>query len=164
MDHPKFAFSRAFWMVCACLLLLPYFATAAEPLLAKDTRAPLQRVAAADHDGDHQPELIAHGSHSMVHVWTRRHKRIQSFGLRAALPFALTQSHHHRVDDDRDSESSDAISPTTFAPVSPLLCPLPRAPDLIASNAGAPHTAPARRSFTPLDPFLPRPPPTHTAL
>src|SRR5262245_24721450 len=107
-DRPQFTLSRSAWMVCACLLLLPYPA-AAEPLLATvRTSSPLLRIVAADLGGDHRPEFVAHDSESMVHVWTRHHTRFQSCRARVAFQFTLVPPHRHSVNDDsEDGEAPD---------------------------------------------------------
>jgi len=153
MRHRKFPFNPVSYLACACLLLCLRFAIAAEPPVSVWVSAshigevvyaggPLLRVIAADLD--------------------RLHRFLPSCS-QTAFPSTVTETHRRGLEDG-DGEPSDTDTPTEFAPLIPHLWPSPRAPDLIASNARAPHSAPAYRSLTLVDPFLPRPPPIDTAL
>ncbi len=186
---------RAFWMVCACVLLMPRFA-AAEPSLAIDfdgdgrrdrfmldrgasvlhvwlsasdttqvihTRVSLLQVVATDLDGDHRPELIGRDSESRIHVWTRKRKRFHRYRpTDIAPPYTLQERHRRRVD-DKDTEPG-VITSSPLAPFALRLCASPRTPGLETCTACVPHTAPACRSLTAVDPFGPRPPPAHLPL
>lgn len=121
------------------------------------------RVIAADLDRDYRPEMWPRDSESLVRIWTREHHRFLPPCSRTALPSTVTQA-HRRGFDDGDGEPSDTNTPTEFAPLILNLWPSTRAPELSALSARAPHTAPACRSLTLVDAFLPRPPPTDTAL
>jgi hypothetical protein len=146
MDHPKSTLTRAFWMGCACLLLLPR-ASGTEPSLPRHKPSALSTWPSASH------------THDVIRTSAR------SYRSGAAFHLTPVQPHHHGVhDEDREAESSDDFTLITFAPLTLLQCALPRAPDLTASYAGRPQATRSHRSFTPLDPFLPRPPPTHSAL
>jgi hypothetical protein len=192
----RHALGRAFWMVCACLLIVPTLAAAAESALSIDldgdgrrdgvvldgreslvqvwlsasnttqvihTAVPVQRVVAADLDGDHRPELIARDSKSQIHVWTAKQKKFRPYHPHDAVPSADKQLHHGWVDDD-DSEPADVVTNPTVPSPALALCASPRAPARVRSE---PFTAlPARRdrSSAAPSPFAPRPPPTRFAL
>ena len=157
MRRPTLLLSRTIWMV-SCLLLLLCVATAA------GTRHPTGSAAAG------QRGRVAHTSKPAVHrwlsalhqstvqVWTREHRWFLRPCSRASFPLVMTETHHGV--DDGDGEASDTTASASFAPLALLLWPRPRAPGLSGSNARAAHAPPARRSFTPVDSFRPRPPPT----
>ena len=181
----------AFWIVGVCLALLPTFAAAAEPSLAVDidsdgrhdtvvldrgkpsvlqvwlsasdttqviyTRVPLQRIVAADLNGDHLPDLIASDSELQIHVWTRKRTGFHSYRPRTVVPRTLNQPNRRRVDDN-DRQSAGVLTSPTFALA---LCASPRAPALEAIPALATHTGRGCGSSAAIDPFAPRPPPTH---
>ena len=193
MRHLALTLRHAFWMVCACVLLLPHVA-AAEPSLpidfdgdgrrdqvmldqrepsvlhvslsASDTtqliraRVPLLQIVAADLDGDHRPELIARGSESQIHVWTRKGTRFHSYRPRDVVLDTLGQRNRGGVE-DKDREPSGARA---SAPLAVTLRASLRTPGPEASPACAPHTARACRSLTAVEPFVPRPPPAHVPL
>lgn len=120
------------------------------------TRVPLLQVIVRDFDGDHRPELIASDSKLQIHVWTRKAKGFRPYRPRHVVPDRLEQPHRPGVDDS-DREPVDLITSTTFALT---LCASPRAPALEPTQEHACRTAPACGSFTAVDPFAPRPPPT----
>jgi hypothetical protein len=194
MPQPAHQLRRIFWVVFACLLLVPAFAAAAERPLPVDldgdgrhdhftvdrhrdpavlrvwlsasnsthlirTRAALVQVVAVDLDGDHRPELVARDSESRIRVWTRKGKRFHSYRPRDVASRTL-QPPSHRTIRDNDSELPDLTASSGFAPFALALCPSPRAPAVGPSSACAPHTAPAYRSLTVVDPFAARPPPS----
>jgi hypothetical protein len=193
MSHPALTLRRAFWMVCACVLLLAPVA-AAEPSLTIDldgdgrrdqimldgrepsvlhvwlsasgktqtirTRVPLLQIVAVDLDGDHRPELIARDSDSQIHVWTRKRKGFHSFRPRHAVSPALARRDIRNIE-DRDGEPFGEITSRPCAPFALTLCASPRAPGLEGATARASHAARAGRSLTAVDPFAPRPPPSH---
>jgi hypothetical protein len=193
MRHPAHALRQAFWIVCACVLLLPRVA-AAQPSRGPDfdgdgrrdrftvdrrepsvvrvwlsasgttelirTRGPVLQVVVTDLDGDHRQELVARGGESRIHVWTHTRTGFRSYRRRHLDAGAIFQPNHRRLADD-DSERPGVINNVTFVAFALRLCASPRAPDLEASIAPAPHPAPADRSAPTIDPFAPRPPPTH---
>lgn len=156
MRHPTFPLSRTLWMV-SCLLLLLCFAAAAE------TRSPIGLPASGRHD--HATQASTASVHkwlsalhqSTVQVWGREHKSFLRPCSRVSLPLVTTDP--HRGIDDRTGEASDTIGSNEFAPLGLLSWPWPRAPGGAASNPRASQTPLASRSFTPIDSFLPRPPP-----
>jgi hypothetical protein len=117
------------------------------------------RAIATDLDAD-CGQALRRASQSTLHEWAHRHLHFRSTRSRVGFRLTLTPTYRHGLDDG-DEESSETIAPTTFAPFTPLLSPLPRAPDLVATGTHAPRPSPASRSFTPVDPFLPRPPPAY---
>ena len=160
MRHPTFPLGRAIWMVCACLLLLLPFSTVAE------TRRPTGLDGGRPHLVTHHRAPSVRGWLSALHdstvqAWTREHRWFLRACSRISFPSTMTKTHRHGLEDG-DAETSDPISSSTFTPLAPFLSPRPRAPDLAASKARSSYSAPAYRSFTPVDSFLPRPPPTRT--
>jgi len=147
----KFRLNRAYWTLWTCLLLLPRLASAAETSLRTRLDAEGHREAVV------RTWLLASHLGGVIE-WTHHHMRLRPARSRMVFLLALTPTRRHGLDDG-DEESADTIPPSTCAPLTPFSWPSPRGPDLVASNARAPHDAPACRSFTPDDPFLPRPPP-----
>ena len=160
MRDRRLSLILAAWTVGACLLLLPRFSSAGSRI-GSLTHSSVSRLRAigTDLDADCGPALIR-ASRSTLHEWAHRHLHFRSTRSRVAFRLTLTPTYRHGLDDG-DEDSSDTVAPTTFAPFTPLLSPLPRAPDLVASDTHAPHPSPAARSFTPVDSFLPRPPPAY---
>jgi hypothetical protein len=156
MRHPTFPLSRTLWMVL-CLLALLCFAAAA------DTRPPTGGPASGRHD--HAAQNRTASVHkwlcalhqSTVQVWTREHRWFLRTCSRVLYPLMMTEP--HRAVDDGSAEASDTIGSSEFAPLGLLWWPWPRAPGGASSNPRASHTPRACRSFTPIDSFLPRPPP-----
>jgi hypothetical protein len=167
MHHRTSSRRRVLWTMCACLLLLLL-------LLRLATAAEARRPTGL-HTGGSQHDVVTQNRESFVsgwlsvlhestvQVWTREHRWFLRPCSRVAFPTTLTQAHRHGLDDG-DGEPSDTNPPAPFAALTPLLWPWTRAPDVVASHARAPQTAPACRSFTPVDPFVPRPPPPHSVL
>jgi hypothetical protein len=129
------------------------------------SRTPLLRIVVGDLDGDHRPELIARGTDSRIHVWTRRHNGFgfRRYRARKVVPVTLEQPESGSVHDD-GGEPLSAITALTLVPFALTLCASPRAPALQASHPSPPRSPRACRSFTAADPFAPRPPPTHVPL
>lgn len=144
----------------SCLLVLLCFATAAE------TRRPTGLTAPGQHDRarqNHRPSV--HGWLSTLHestvqARTRGHKWFLRPCSRVSFPLMMTEA-HHGVDDGAE-EAPDTNASAAFAPLALLLWPWARAPGLAESNARVFPASPACRSFTSIDSFLPRPPPTRT--
>ena len=119
-------------------------------------RAPLQRVAAIDLDGDRRPELIARDSESRIHVWTPRGKRFHRYRLRHTSE-GLRSPTSHRID-GRDSEPAGVLPGSSFIP-SALLRAAPHAPPDSASRVCAPQGTTSCHGSPAVQPFAPRPPP-----
>src|SRR5436190_561117 len=132
MLQSTFTLRRAFWMVCAGILLLPRFA-AANPALTIDldgdgrrdqvvlegrepsivtvwlsasgstqairTRVPILQIIAVDLDGDRRPELVARGSDSQLHVWTRKRNGFHAYRQRRSLSATGPQRDFRSIDD-----------------------------------------------------------------
>jgi hypothetical protein len=124
------------------------------------SHAALLQVIATDLDGDHRPELIARDGKSRIQVWTRKGEGFHRYRPRGGVPGTLKYSNRRSIEDN-DREPAGVITNPTFAPLTLMLCASPRAPGLEGSAACAPHTTRACRSLTAIDPFAPRPPPTH---
>jgi hypothetical protein len=121
------------------------------------TRAPLLRIAAADFNGDHVPDLIASDSALRIHVWTRKRSGFHTYRPHTAGPRRLNPLNRHRVDDD-DRQSADVLAGPTFALA---LCASPRAPAIETTGAAACYAAREYGFSTATNPFAPRPPPAH---
>jgi hypothetical protein len=161
MRERRLSLTSAFWTAFACLLLLPGFATAtshAQDLIRKHGSGLRVVARNLDHAGP-----TARVRCWTIPDWARRYVQHRSARSRVAFRLVISEAHHYGIDDGTD-DSADTNTATEFAPLTSLLCPLPRAPDLVASRARICHTAPAYRSFTPVDPFLPRPPPADISL
>lgn len=187
MRHPVLTLWRAFWMVCACVLLLPNFGAAAPSL-------------AIDFDGDGQRDQfrLDRREPSVLHLWLSASDTTHVIRTRVPLlqvvatdldgdhrpeliardsesqihVWTRTRFHPYRPHDvapgtfkqpNHRSIDDEDITTTPFAPFALALCASPRAPGLETSRACAEHTA-RRRSLTPVAPFAPRPPPTEVPL
>jgi hypothetical protein len=194
MRHPTLALRQVLWMVCACVLLLPRFASAAPS-------APID----LDGDGRRDRFMVDRREPSVLQVWLSASDTTQVIRTRVPLLQVVATD----LDGDhlpeliaRDSESQihvwtrktnrfrsyrphDVVPGTlrqqpsrrsiddndreapgviTSAPFAPALCASVRAPGLEASSTCAPRTARACRSSTAVAPFTPRPPPTDVPL
>jgi hypothetical protein len=74
MHRPTFARRQVFWMVCACVLLLPHVA-AAQPSLAIDL----------DGDGRHDQVMLDRGDPSFLRVWLSASSTTQVIRSRVPL-------------------------------------------------------------------------------
>jgi len=154
-----FPLSRAIWMV-SCLLVLLCFASAAEIRRPRGLAYAGQRDRATQNRKPSVHRWLSALHESTVQAWTREHRWLLRPCSRATFPLMMAEA--HGAVDDGNAEASDTIGSGECAPLALLLWPWPRAPGLDASNARASSTPPAGRSFTPIDSFLPRPPPTGT--
>lgn len=159
MHRPVFSLGRTIWMV-SCLLVLLCFATAPEARQPIGPTANSQRAGAAQNRKPSVHRWLSALHESTVQVWTREHRWFLRPCSRVSFPLVMTDA--HRAVDDGDAEASDTMASASLAPLALLLWPWPQAPGLAASKARTTHTAPACRSFRPIDSFLPRPPPTRT--
>jgi hypothetical protein len=164
MHHRRLTRHWALWAMCTCLLLLPRLAMAAEarrPTGLHISAGQLDVVAQKSEPSVRDWLSALH--ESLVQVWTREHKWFLRPCSRVAFPTTMTQPHSHGLDDG-NGEPSYTTAPDPFTALTPLLWPWTRPPDLIASHTRSPHTTSPHRSFTPVDPFVPRPPPAHFVL
>lgn len=193
MRHPALTLRHAFWIACACVLLLPHFA-AAEP------------SPAVDFDGDGRLDQLAleRGELSVLHVWLSASDTTQAIRTRSPLLRVIATDldadhrpelialdsnsqihvwtlerkwfHSYRPRDvgphtleqrNRRSIEDTDREPSgviTSTPFALTLCASPRRPGLGASTPCAPHTTRGCRSLTAVDPFAPRSPPAHVPL
>lgn len=130
---------RAFWMACACALLLPRMAAASAGL-------------AVNLDGD--------GHHAQASLDLRKSLTHIAAANLDDVPGVVQRPASCNLDDrDGDLPESTAGKALPFA-----VSGAPRAPALEASAASTPLSRPACRTFTSADPFAPRPPPPHLSI
>jgi hypothetical protein len=138
--------SRALWMACACLCLLPRLAAAAEPSLVIDF----------DGDGRHDHVMLDGRQPSLLHVWKHRPNGFHRYRPRHDSPQGLTSPTSRRI--DGGEEEPAGLPDSTFVP-SALVRAAPHAPTNGASRICAPHGTPACHRSPAVQPFAPRPPP-----
>jgi hypothetical protein len=130
---------RAFWVACACALLLPRVAAASAGL-------------AVNLHGD--------GHHAQVTLDLRESLTDVAAANVDDVPGVVQRPASCNLDDrDGDLPESTAGKVLPFA-----VSGSPRGPALEASAASTPLSPPACRTFTPADPFAPRPPPLHLSI
>ena len=130
MRHPALTLRQTFWMVCACVLLLPHFA-AAEPSLAIDF----------DAGGRRDRVMMDRLEPSVLHAWRSASDATQV--VRTWLPLLQVVA----IDLDGDHQ------PELTARDSEWQIPVE------GSTACALYGARAWLSLTGVAPFAPRPPP-----
>jgi hypothetical protein len=140
----KVTLGRAAWFLCACLLLLPSLAAAA-------------------------PEPASHptNGHERYAVAVNR-------GYLSVLQLSLSSSdgplpQSRQLPDNSGADDNDAGTTEEIAIAGCVLfvlalCAAPRAPAAEASRVCAAHAPRACSSIRAIDPFSPRPPPTHVLL
>lgn len=127
------------------------------------SREPLAQIMARDLDGDRRPELIASDQDARIHVWRRHESGFRRFHPRPVLPSAFSGRDHRGVDDTDDELPSAIPSPTAMAIVL-IVSSQPRAPAPLVFRCSAPEWSRRSRSSHAVDPFVPRPPPSHILL